>query len=227
MSKAQMRAPALAAALTVAAPSAIAAPVPAARAAAAWRIQPTPNPRTIKQGRLNAVSCSSPGACTAVGDFVNVPGTGTLVERWNGTSWSIQASANPAGAFTSVLFGVSCPAATFCVAVGNYQNRAGRHAIMAEAWNGSSWSVMPAPPPAGARRSFLNGVSCTSATACTAVGSYQTRSGGHVTLVERWNGTTWSRQPTPNPATPPRSALAAVSCTSASACTAVGSSAVD
>src|SRR6185437_10828999 len=80
---------------------------------------------------------------------------------------------------------------------------------------------------AGARRSFLNGVSCTSATACTAVGSYQTRSGKHVTLAERWNGTTWSRQPTPNRATPPRSALAAVSCTSASACTAVGSSAVD
>jgi hypothetical protein len=231
------RVPALAAeALTLvtaaltATPTAIAAPAPAGRAAAAataWRIQPTPNPKTDKQGRLNAVSCSSPGACTAVGVFDNLPGTGTLVERWNGTSWSIQASANPAGALTSVLFGVSCPAATFCVAVGNYQNRAGRHAIMAEAWNGSSWSVMSAPPPAGARRSFLNGVSCTSATACTAVGSYQTRSGKHVTLAERWNGTTWSRQPTPNPATPPRSALAAVSCTSASACTAVGSSAVD
>ena len=71
------------------------------------------------------MSCSSPGACTAVGVFDNLPGTGTLVERWNGTSWSIQASANPAGAFTSVLFGVSCPAATFCVAVGNYRNRAG------------------------------------------------------------------------------------------------------
>ena len=218
------------AALTATAPTASAAPAPAGRTAAdatAWRIQPTPNPKTDKQGRLNAVSCSSPGACTAVGVFDNLPGTGTLVERWNGTSWSIQASANPAGAFTSVLFGVSCPAAAFCVAVGNYQNRTGRHVIMAEAWNGSSWSVMPAPPPAGARRSFLNGVSCTSATACTAVGSYQTRSGKHVTLAERWNGTTWSRQPTPNRATPPRSALAAVSCTSASACTAVGSSAVD
>jgi hypothetical protein len=235
----KLRAPALAAAalallaataLAEAAPAASAAPAPAGRATAAataWKIQPTPNPKTIKQGRLNAVSCSSPRACTAVGFFENVPGTGTLAERWDGTSWSIQASANPPGAFTSVLFGVSCPAATFCVAVGNYQNRSGRHAILAEAWNGSSWSVLPAPSPAGARRSFLNGVSCTSATACTAVGSYQTRSGRHVTLAEHWNGTAWSRQPTPNPATPPRSALTAVSCTSASACTAVGSSAVD
>ena len=237
MGNAKMRIPALAtaaltlvaAALTATVSAASAAPAPAGRAAAnatAWKIQPTPNPK-IPQGRLNAVSCSSPRACTAVGVFDNVPGRGTLAERWDGASWSIQASANPAGALTAVLFGVSCPAATFCVAVGNYQNRTGRHAILAEAWNGSSWSVLPAPPPAGARRSFLNGVSCTSATACTAVGSYQARSGKHVTLAERWDGTTWSIQPTPNPATPPRSALAAVSCTSASACTAVGSSAVD
>jgi len=206
-----------------------AAPAPAGRAAAAataWKIQPTANPK-IRQGRLNAVSCASPSACTAVGVFDNVPGTGTLAERWDGRSWSIQASPNPAGALTSVLSGVSCPAARFCVAVGNYQNRTGRHAILAEAWNGSSWSVLPAPPPAGAHRSYLNGVSCVSATACTAVGSYQTRSGRHVTLAEHWNGTAWSRQPTPNPATPPRSALTAVSCTSATACTAVGNSSLD
>src|SRR6266702_3320876 len=212
----------LTAALTATVPAAGAAPAPAGRAttaASAWKIQPTPNPK-IKQGRLNAVSCSSPRACTAVGVFDNVPGTGTLAERWDGTSWSIQASPNPAGALTSVLFGVSCPAATFCVAVGNYQNRAGRHAILAEAWNGSSWSVMAALPPAGARRSFLNGVSCASATACTAVGSYQTRSGRHVTLAERWNGTAWSLQPTPNG--PFGGFLAGVSCPSPAACIAVG-----
>ncbi len=235
MRSVKLRTPALAAAVLALLTTALTATVPAASAApagratattTAWRIQPTPNPK-IPQGRLNAVSCSSPRTCTAVGVFDNIPGRGTLAERWDGTSWSIQASANPAGALTAVLFGVSCPAATFCVAVGNYQNRTGRHTMFAEAWNGSSWSVLPAPPPAGARRSFLNGVSCTSATACTAVGSYQTRSGKHVTLAERWNGSTWSRQPTPNPASPPRSALAAVSCTSATACTAVGSSAVD
>jgi len=212
----------LTAALTATVPAAGAAPAPAGRAttaASAWKIQPTPNPK-IKQGRLNAVSCSSPRACTAVGVFDNVPGTGTLAERWDGTSWSIQASPNPAGALTSVLFGVSCPAATFCVAVGNYQNRAGRHAILAEAWNGSSWSVMAALPTAGARRSFLNGVSCASATACTAVGSYQTRSGRHVTLAERWNGTAWSLQPTPNRQF--GGFLAGVSCPSPAACIAVG-----
>jgi hypothetical protein len=176
----------------------------------------------MPQGRLNAVSCSAPGACTAVGTFDNVTGTGTLAERWGGTSWSIQPSPNPAGALTSVLSGVSCPAATFCVAVGNWQNGAGRRAVLAEAWNGNAWAVMTAPPPAGARRSFLNGVSCTSPTACTAVGSYEASSGAHVTLAERWNGTAWTVQATPNPATPPRSALTAVSCVSASDCTAVG-----
>jgi hypothetical protein len=210
---------------TLAAPAS-AAPAPAGRAvtaATAWKIQRTPDPKN-KQGRLNAVSCISPSACTSVGSFDNVSGTGTLAERWDGTSWSIQASPNPAGALTSVLLGVSCPAAAFCVAVGNYRDGAGEGKALVEAWNGSSWSVMPASPPAGARRSFLNGVSCTSTAACTAVGSYQTRSGKHVTLAEHWDGTTWSVQATPNPASPPRSALTAVSCISASDCTAVGNS---
>ena len=226
MRSVKLRTPALAAAvlalLTATVPAAGAAPAGRATATTtAWRIQPTPNPK-IPQGRLNAVSCSSPRTCTAVGVFDNIPGRGTLAERWDGTSWSIQASANPAGALTAVLFGVSCPAATFCVAVGNYQNRTGRHTMFAEAWNGSSWSVLPAPPPAGARRSFLNGVSCTSATACTAVGSYQTGAGQHVTLAERWNGTTWSIQPTPNG--PAGNFLTGVSCPAPAACIAVGGS---
>src|SRR6266581_2508524 len=208
----------LTAALTATVPAAGAAPAPAGRAttaASAWKIQPTPNPK-IKQGRLNAVSCSSPRACTAVGVFDNVPGTGTLAERWDGTSWSIQASPNPAGALTSVLFGVSCPAATFCVAVGNYQNRAGRHAILAEAWNGSSWSLQPTPN--GPFGGFLAGVSCPSPAACIAVGG----DNNGLPLVEAWNGTSWSIPPTPATG---GAQLNSVSCASPSACTAVGSGA--
>ena len=71
-------------------------------------------------------------------------------------------------------------------------------------------------------------MSCSSATACTAVGNYLNDSSGDGgTLAERWNGKTWAVQSTPNP-TGPRptgskdSYLQSVSCSSATACTAVG-----
>ena len=58
---------------------------------------------------------------------------------------------------------------------------------MAERWNGTAWAMQSIPNPNGSGQ--LNGVSCTSASACTAVGYY----GGYVTLAERWNGTVRAR----------------------------------
>ena len=69
----------------------------------------------------------------------------------------------------------------------------------------------------------LDGVSCTSATSCVAVGSYyQDALTARLTLIESWDGRTWSVVPSPN--VTPASELAAVSCTSATLCVAVGSS---
>ena len=204
----------------------VAVPVSAAPAGrapagpAAWKIQHVPDP-TAAGGRLTGVSCASASACTAVGFYGNVPGTGTLAEHWDGTAWSLQATPDPAGAGVSVLEGVSCPAAGFCAAVGRGQNAAGKHVTLAETWNGTSWSIRPAPSPVGARRSYLWAVSCASPTACTATGSYETASRKHVTLAEAWNGTSWSIQPAPRLA-PGRSSLFGVSCPSSGACTAVG-----
>jgi len=67
----------------------------------------------------------------------------------------------------------------------------------------------------------LAGVSCTSAKSCIAVGSYT--SGFDIrTLAEGWNGSAWKVLTTPNPAGATDSELAAVSCSSARACIAVG-----
>src|SRR5215472_165862 len=72
----------------------------------------------------------------------------------------------------------------------------------------------------------LESVSCSAANRCTAVGSYRNTSGINVTLAERWNGTGWHHQRTPNPAidTNPvvRPDLTGVSCPAANFCEAVG-----
>lgn len=183
-----------------------------------WSIQPTPNPTSPNHAYLTSVSCTSPSACIAVG---TAGGFEPVAEAWNGTSWSLQKPPAPAGATGGILSGVSCTSASACTAVGNYQNGLGTHILLAETWNGTAWSIQPTPVPAGASRSYLNGVFCLSASRCTAVGNYQSGTGAHVTLAEAWNGTSWSIQATPNPPAL-RSGLSAVTCLSAGLCTAVG-----
>src|SRR5207247_2359972 len=177
-----------------------------------WSVQPTPNPANPNHANLTSVSCTSPSACTAVGTAALVV---PIAERWNGTSWSLQRVPAPAGAQLGLLASVSCPSAASCVAVGNYRSRSGTRVLLAETWNGTAWAIRRAAVPPGARRSFLNGVSCLSPGSCTAVGNYQSGKHAHVTLAERWNGASWSMQPTPNPP-PPHGGLASVPCPPAS-----------
>ena len=70
---------------------------------------------------------------------------------------------------------------------------------------GNPWSVLTTPNPPGSYTSVLLGVSCTSAAACTAAGHYSTGySGLDMTLVERWDGRTWSvHHPEPGYLQPP------------------------
>lgn len=131
-------------------------------------------------------------------------------------------SAALAAALQSELYGVSCASASACTAVGHYVSAAGTTVSLAERWDGTTWAVQSTPNPSDATASYLNGASCTSASACTAVGWYQTSPGVYETLAERWDGTTWAVQSTPNPSGATASYLFGVSCGSASACTATG-----
>jgi hypothetical protein len=89
-------------------------------------------------------------------------------------------------------------------------------------WNGSNWKLAPVPHPRGANyEAYLDGVDCSAATVCTAVGSYTPGTEGGPPMAERWNGTSWTRQHT---ATPPADTaqLTSVSCPVSQVCIAVG-----
>jgi hypothetical protein len=181
-----------------------------------WQIQSTPNPASpMGSSDLLGVSCPTRQLCTAVGDYIsdpNAPVFSSLAERWNGVRWEVQATPNPSGVNFSLLSGVSCATRDACTAVG---------ASLAEGWNGTSWQIQPLPSPAGAAFISLAGVSCASPAACTAVGTYTTGV-ATLTLAERWNGTSWQIQPTPNPAGAAIATLTGVSCATLSTCEAVG-----
>jgi hypothetical protein len=111
--------------------------------------------------------------------------------------WSIVPSANAAGAPDGVLRGLACASATSCIAVGYYVDATGEDAMLTERWDGTSWAVQSVPRPPGAIRSALSAISCTAASACTAVGDYINGSGTSVPLAERWDGNAWTVQSVP------------------------------
>jgi hypothetical protein len=183
-----------------------------------WTIRPTPN---ASNSDLSAVSCSSPTACTAVGDFVGGGGLLTLAERWNGTTWTVQSTPNPTGTTRAYFTAVSCPSANSCTAVGAFTNSAGHQVPLAERWNGTTWMMKTAPNPTGATISQLNGVSCTSAASCVAVGNQGPSN--PTALAEVWDGSSWTIASPTFIAGLTNAALQGVSCQSATSCTAVGS----
>ncbi len=166
----------------------------------------TPNqpsdPPAAAAAWLNAVWCWSGTSCTAVGTYdVMGGGSSTLAETWNGTSWSApEATNNPTGSQYNGFVNLSCnrsaagPPGAPCQAVGFSAN-----GPLVESWDGTNWSMPQSTnSPTNAT---LSDVSCTAGNACTAVGYYTDNSfGATYTLAERWDGTSWSSQTTPNAA---------------------------
>jgi hypothetical protein len=184
------------------------------------------------KGFLSDVSCPSTTFCEAVGAVETSPYPG-LAEMWNGSNWTRQTVPKPAQSTGGPgLYGVSCVSSTDCVAVGFYQPStagSGESRPVVEMWNGSVWKVQATPEPGGSDgQGAFSGVSCVTADSCEAVGYYFSPPSAEDprTLVEAWNGTTWTQQPTPHPSFPHSQAggsqLFNVSCSAGDACAATG-----
>lgn len=159
-----------------------------------WVIKATPNPRDGVNGDgIPGVACSSPSACIAVGSYgtPNNRAAQSLVEAWNGRVWAIKAHPRPKGA-SSNLSGVSCTAATSCMAVGGYTK-----GLFSAVWNGKTWTVKAVPTPKRLTFPVMNDVSCKAQNACVAVGGGFTRSETEVPIAETWNGKSWSIKAVP------------------------------
>lgn len=167
---------------------------------------------------LNAVSCRSGDACMAVGQG---PG-GLAAEPWDGRQWSYQTVSNKVqGSLTAV----SCWSGHSCMAVGARTSPQQNQLPISARWNGTAWRLESMPNPAPRRSTDLQGVSCSSARACIAVGDYDVWSSHGFTLAplaERWNGRRWTIEAPPRPVRATYSTLHGVSCSSPYACIAVG-----
>ena len=189
----------------------------------AWSVAASPNMNVAMQNSLLSVSCTSATSCVAVGYYINASSVSqTLIEMYNGAAWSVLSSPNVSGSTGDYLKGVSCASATFCVAVGYYLNASGAPQTLVETYNGATWSITSSPNVSGSVDDDLNGVSCVSAMFCVAAGEYMPSGGATQTLVETYNGASWSITPSANTSGTALNYLNGVSCVSASFCVAAG-----
>jgi subtilisin family serine protease len=193
-----------------------------------WSTRSTPRPAGAASSELLGVSCVSASACAAVGSYVDSGGVKrSLAMTWNGAAWSLASTAQPTGASSSQLNGVSCRTSSFssCFAVGGYVDSAGVPKVLAMSGGTSSWSLVNAPAPSGASSSVYEDISCqqVSGGGCTAVGSYLDGGGTRRALATEVTFGAWGQVVLP--ATPGASSaeLADVSCPTATTCAAVGS----
>jgi hypothetical protein len=195
---------------------------------ARWIAVVTPSPPGATSSQLLSVQCTSPASCVAVGQYTTAAlKTNALVLHYDGARWTIQATPSVPGAAVTGLAGVQCTTSASCVAVGSYfpsptSATAPVQLTLVEQWNGAAWAIVPSPNPAIATASSLAGVTCTAATTCFAVGQYSTQLVTN-TLIEQFDGTSWTIAPSPNPTQSTFSQLNSVSCTSGTNCMAVGS----
>ena len=158
-----------------------------------WGIVASPNPGSI-YNTLSGVTAVSATNVWAVGYDVNTTGvTQTLIEHWNGTTWSVVKSPSPASV-NNELFKVAAVSATDVWAVGFSTTNTTDHTLI-EHWNGTTWSVVTSPGP-GSSSDHLSSVAAISTRDVWAVGDSSTFS---KTLIEHWNGTNWSVVTSPSP----------------------------
>jgi hypothetical protein len=193
----------------------------------AWSVVPSaPKPIDMEEGALNGVTCASTSDCWAVGYYRNRDDFDqhTLIERWDGTAWSIVPSPNTSADESNVLVNVTCASAWDCWAVGYYSQQHSPFYVLqtlVEHWDGTSWARVLSPNSGSAQPNQLWAVICTSAPDCWAVGYSSTTA--VQTLIERWNGTAWVFASSPNVTTAPQpNILSDVACVSAADCWAVG-----
>jgi hypothetical protein len=198
------------------------------RASASWAVR-VPHRLAAGSVALDGVACPDPTECVAVGASSATASAVIDTALANGTatgSWRALAGAQPAGTTSSSLQSVSCATVDFCAAVGNATDATGTH-MLAETYDGNSWTPTVLPDPAGyvAQQNEMNstptlsGVDCWAVGECVAVGESPADQ-EHEAVVETLSGGAWTQTALPSVG---YAQLMSVSCAVPGRCTAVGS----
>jgi len=144
------------------------------------------------QGVLAGVAAVGPNDVWAVGHRGLDPlEMRPLIVHWDGARWSIVPSPSvPEGTLGALA--VVGPADIWAAGM-----ELGTFRTVIEHWDGSSWTTVAHPSP---RSSYVNfgALAAVSSDDVWLVGSHLNDQGSSRTLAEHWDGSSWTRVPTPN-----------------------------
>src|SRR5262249_49954960 len=127
----------------------------------------------------------------------------TVIEHWNGTSWTKSASINPGGAgVTNELNGVTALSSGDAWAVGTYPDGTGFRTLTLH-WDGAAWTHVRSPNASTpGNDNTLYAVAAVSASDLWAVGNVSDGSAERTLILHRV-GSVWGIVPSSNPVTGP------------------------
>jgi hypothetical protein len=193
-----------------------------------WSVAASPNP-AIWGNILKGVAATSASDVWAVGNAATQTNNRTLIERWNGSTWTAVPSPSPSSSCQDGNIQWTGNNLKAVAAVGPGDVWAVGHSCylrntLVEHWNGVSWSIVPSPSfntGGDGIQNWLSGVDAVSSANVWAVGAHTASNGAYLTLVERWDGTSWRVVSSSNPS-PTSNILNAVQAVSAGDIWAVG-----
>lgn len=147
---------------------------------------------------IESVTAASTNNVWAVGYTINGGDNENLILHFDGTQWSILPTV-PIPSDGNALQSVTAVSSTDAWAVGRKNiNQGESSSTLAIHWNGKTWSAV-ASPNNGTLTNALEGVTALSSNDVWAVGlAAQPPLGFNQTLIEHWDGKTWSIVASPN-----------------------------
>jgi hypothetical protein len=161
-----------------------------------WRVVASPNAGTTGDRiTLTSVDALSSTNAWAVGSTLTATSRKSLIQRWNGTSWTIVSSPNP-GTLGNSLLGVEATGSKDIWAVGWKNSGNGLRSLLLH-HDGTGWTEAAPVPNVGTGDNVLTSISAVSNDDVWATG-YYVEDTQYKTLTLHYNGTTWSHVPSPN-----------------------------
>ena len=176
----------------------------------AWSQGPDAAPPGSRLSLLWDVTCINSSDCWTVGAQESGDATSPtpLIEQWKREAWSVV----QAPATSGILFSVTCTGPSSCWAAGTTvtdDKQSNPLNGFIDHWDGSSWTTV-STAPSGETYDQFNSVTCAGPTDCWAVGfagpnqqnnnflpNVAPNVAGDQALVERWNGSDWTKVAVP------------------------------
>jgi hypothetical protein len=152
----------------------------------AWSVVTSPNPSGSIYNFLWGIVAASTNDIWVMGRAYTGAIYPGLFEHWDGSAWSIISSGPTDQSYTE-LYGAVASSSTDVWAVGREGDGFNTNLTLIEHWDGSAWSRVPHPEPAGSTESYLNTAKAVSANDVWTVGAYLKDDVSYQTLIERYS----------------------------------------